>query len=43
MLIGNVVAQGPSKSRRKKNLYGYFFPRAMLMLRETARKNRGFS
>ena len=35
-MLRDVVAQGPSKSRRIKNVYDYFFPRAMLMLRETA-------
>ena len=37
-MLRDFVAQGPSKSRRVKNVYGYFFPRAMLMLRKTARK-----
>ena len=40
--LRDVVAQGRSKSRRIKNVYGYFFPRAMLMLRETARKTGAF-
>ena len=40
--LRDVVAQGPSKSRRIKNVDGYFFHKAMLMLRGTARKNRGF-
>ena len=41
-MFRDVVAQGPLKSRRIKNVYGYFFPRAMLMLRETARKTGAF-
>ena len=41
-MFRDVVAQGPLKSRRIKNVYGYFFPRAMLMLRETARKIETF-
>ena len=40
------VAQGPSKSRRIKNFYGYtvllYCPRAMLMLRGKARKTGAF-
>ena len=41
-LLRDVVAQGPSESRRMKNIDGYFFPRAMLMLRGTARKTVAF-
>ena len=37
-MLRDVVAQGPSKSRRIKNVYGYFFPRAMLMRRERPAK-----
>ena len=40
--LRDVVAQGPSKSRRIKNVYGYFFPRTTLMLRQTARKTGAF-
>ena len=42
LIFRDVVAQGPSVSRRIKNVDGYFFPRAMLMLRETARKTGDF-
>ena len=38
----DVVAQGPSGSRRIKNSEGYFFPSAMLMLRGKARKTWSF-
>ena len=38
----DVVAQGPSKSRRKKRFTATFFPRAMLVLREAARKTGAF-
>ena len=41
VLLRDVVAQGPSKSRRIKNVFGYFFPRAMLML-VNGSLNRGF-
>ena len=41
-MLRDVVAQGLSKSRRIKNVYGYFFPRAMRMPRETAREKRAF-
>ena len=41
-MLRDVVAQGLSKSRRIKNVYGYFFPRAMPMLRETARETGTF-
>ena len=41
-MLRDVVAQGPSKSRRIKNVDGYFFPRATLMLRQTARKTEAF-
>ena len=40
LLLRDVVAQGPSESRRIKNVDGFLFPRAMLMLRQTARKQR---
>ena len=36
------VAEGLSKSRRIKNADGYFFLRAMLMLRGKARKTEAF-
>ena len=36
LTLRDVVAQGPSKSHRIKNVYGYFFPRAMLILRGKA-------
>ena len=39
----DVVDQRPSKFRRIKTVYGFFFPRAMSMLRETARKTGAFS
>ena len=32
-MLRDVVAPGPSKSRRTKTVDGYVFPRAMLMLR----------
>ena len=38
LMLRDVVAQGPCNSRCIKNVYSYFFPRAMHMLRETARK-----
>ena len=38
LMFRDVVAQGRSKSRRIKNVDGYFFSRAVLMLRGTARK-----
>ena len=38
----DVVAQGPSKSRCMKNIYCFIFPRAMLMLRQTARETGSF-
>ena len=41
-MLRDVVGQGASKSRRVYNVDGYFFPRAMLMLRETARKIETF-
>ena len=40
VLLRDVVAQGPSKSRRKKNVNGLLFPRAMLMPRVS--EDRGF-
>ena len=41
-MLRDVVAQGPPKSLRIKDVYGFFFPRAMPMLRETARKTGAF-
>ena len=41
-IVRDVVAQGPSKSRRKRKVDGFLFPRAMLMLRQTARKTEAF-
>ena len=42
-MLRDAVAQGLSKSRRIKNVYRYFFPRAtMLMLRGKARKTEAF-
>ena len=35
-MLRDVFAQRPSKFRRIRNVYDPFFPRAMLMLRETA-------
>ena len=37
-MLRDVVAQGPSKSRRIKNVYGCFFPRASVILRQTVCK-----
>ena len=37
-MLRDVVAQGQSKSQRIKTVYGHFFPRAMLMRKETARR-----
>ena len=42
LLLSDVVAQGPTKSRRQKNGDGFFFPSAMLMLRQTAGKTGSF-
>ena len=41
-MLRDVVAQGPSKSRRIKIVDGYCFPRAMLMLRGEAIKTGYF-
>ena len=41
-MLRDVVAQGPSKSGHIKNVDGYFFSRAMLVLKGTARKTGTF-
>ena len=42
-MLRDVVAQGPSNSCRIKNVDGYFFPRAMLILRGRAPAKEGLS
>ena len=42
MVLRNVFAPGPSKSRRMENVYGYIFPRAMVILRYTTRETGPF-
>ena len=42
LMLRDIVAQGPSKSPPMKNVDGYVFPRATLMLRMKARKSGAF-
>ena len=43
ILLRDVVAQGPSKSRRIKNVGGFLFPRAMLVHRVWPPKTGAFA
>ena len=42
LMLRDVVAQEPSMSRRIKNVYGFCFPRAVLIIRGKARKTGAF-
>ena len=42
-MLRDVVAQGPSKSRRIKNDYGYFFPQSNAYAQVNGPRNRGLS